>query len=39
MNLSGFVETKYAIEFSPSAAETYKSLFQNLFEGTKLTFT
>ena len=29
MNLSGFVETKYAIEFSPSAAETYK-LFSNL---------
>ena len=27
MNLSGFVETKYAVEFSPSAAETYKSLF------------
>jgi hypothetical protein len=23
MDLSGFVETKYAVEFSPSAAKTY----------------
>ena len=31
MDLSGFVETKYAIEFSPSAAKTYKSLIKFCF--------
>lgn len=27
MDLSGFVETKYAVEFSPSAAKTYKYIY------------
>lgn len=27
LDLSGFVETRWAIEFSPSAAQTYQSVF------------